>query len=74
MSKRLGARVLSILVDYPPTRVELAEDLSAVRGGRVLLIEDDVVGAGARSHQPGEIAMNSVWSLLAKFANALART
>jgi hypothetical protein len=41
--ERLGAPVLSILVDYPPTRVESADDLSAIRGGRVLLIEDDVV-------------------------------
>jgi hypothetical protein len=41
--ERLGARVLSVSVDYPPTRVESADELSAIRGGRVLLIEDDVV-------------------------------
>ena len=41
--ERLGARVLSIFVDYPPTRVESADDLSAIHGQRVLLIEDDVV-------------------------------
>ena len=41
--ERLGARVLSIFVDYPPTRVESADDLSVVHGRRVLLIEDDVV-------------------------------
>ncbi len=41
--ERLGARVLSIFVDYPPTRAESADPLSAVSGGRVLLIEDDVV-------------------------------
>ncbi|MGP0065064.1 MAG: hypothetical protein ACLQGP_15890 [Isosphaeraceae bacterium] len=41
--ERLGAPVLSILVDYPPTRVESANNLSAIRGGRVLLIEDDIV-------------------------------
>jgi hypothetical protein len=41
--ERLGARVLSILVDYPPTRIDSADDLSAVHGQRVLLIEDDVV-------------------------------
>jgi hypothetical protein len=41
--ERLGARVLSIVVDYPPTRVESADDLWAVHGQRVLLIEDDVV-------------------------------
>jgi hypothetical protein len=41
--ERLGAPVLSIFVDYPPTQVESADDLSAIHGGRVLLIEDDVV-------------------------------
>jgi hypothetical protein len=41
--EQLGATVLSIFVDYPPTRVESADDLSMVRGRRVLLIEDDVV-------------------------------
>jgi hypothetical protein len=41
--ERLGVPVLSIFVDYPPTRADSADDLSAIRGGRVLLIEDDVV-------------------------------
>jgi hypothetical protein len=41
--ERLGAQVLSIFVDYPPTRVESPDDLAAVHGQRVLLIEDDVV-------------------------------
>ena len=42
--ERLGARVLSVFADYPPTRCESADDLSVLRGGRVLIIEDDVIG------------------------------
>ncbi|MBY0233171.1 MAG: hypothetical protein K2W96_28140, partial [Gemmataceae bacterium] len=42
--ERLGARVLSVLVDYPPTLCVAEDDLSVLRGGRVLLIEDDVIG------------------------------
>jgi hypothetical protein len=41
--ERLGAGVLSVFVDYPPRRVEATDDLSVIRSGRVLLIEDDVV-------------------------------
>jgi hypothetical protein len=41
--ERLGVQVLSVAVDYPPTRVESADDLSVIHGRRVLLIEDDVV-------------------------------
>jgi len=41
--ERLGSRVLSVLVDYPPRRVDLVDDLSAIRGRQVLLVEDDVV-------------------------------
>jgi hypothetical protein len=44
--ERLGANVLSVFTDYPPTRVESADDLSVLRGGRILLIEDDVIGGG----------------------------
>ncbi len=40
---QLGARVLSVFVDYPPRRVDLVEDLSEIKGGRVLLLEDDVI-------------------------------
>jgi hypothetical protein len=40
--ERLGVPVLSVFTDYPPTPCESVEDLSAIRGGRVLLIEDDV--------------------------------
>ncbi len=42
--ERLGAHVLSVFTDYPPTRVESTDDLSVLKGGRVLLIEDDVIG------------------------------
>lgn len=41
--ERLGTPVLSIVVDYPPKRVDLVDDLSAIRGRRVLLVEDDIV-------------------------------
>jgi hypothetical protein len=42
--ERLGATVLSVYVDFPPTRCEAVDDLSSIRGGRVLVIEDDVAG------------------------------
>jgi hypothetical protein len=42
--ERLGARVLSVFTDYPPTRCAAEDDLRAVEGRRVLLIEDDVIG------------------------------
>ncbi len=44
--ERLGAEVLAVTVDYPPTRCESSDDLSVLRGGRVLVVEDDVVGGG----------------------------
>lgn len=40
--ERLGTTVLSVFTDYPPTRCEAVEDLTVIRGGRVLVIEDDV--------------------------------
>jgi len=36
--------VLSVFVDYPPTRCDSADDLTVLRGGRVLIVEDDVIG------------------------------
>ncbi len=39
----LGAEVLSLFVDYPPTLVREVDDLSSISGKRVLLIEDDVI-------------------------------
>ncbi len=41
--EQLGSRVLSVFVDYPPRRVDLVEDLSEIKDGRVLLLEDDVI-------------------------------
>lgn len=41
--ERLGARVLSVYVDYPPARIEVLDDLSVLRDGRVLILEDDVI-------------------------------
>jgi hypothetical protein len=41
--EKLGVPVLSVHVGYPPRRVEVLDDLAVVRGGRVLLLEDDVV-------------------------------
>jgi hypothetical protein len=56
--ERLGAQVLSIFVDYPPTRVESADDLAVVRGRRVLLIEDDVVSGLSLELVTTEIAQH----------------
>ncbi|WP_020470438.1 phosphoribosyltransferase [Zavarzinella formosa] len=42
--ERLGVPVLSVFTDYPPTRCDAEDDLRVVEGGRVLLIEDDVIG------------------------------
>jgi hypothetical protein len=42
--ERLGVTVLSVFADYPPTQCDSTDDLSALRGGRVLLVEDDVIG------------------------------
>ncbi len=39
-----GATVLSVFADYPPTKCESDDDLSILRGGRVLIVEDDVIG------------------------------
>jgi hypothetical protein len=41
--ERLGIRLLSVEVDYPPTHVGLPDDLSVLCGRRVLVVEDDVV-------------------------------
>lgn len=41
--EQLGVRVLSVHVDYPPRRCEVLDDLSVLRNGRVLIIEDDVL-------------------------------
>ncbi len=44
--ERLGARVLSVHVDYPPRRCELLDDLSILCGSNALILEDDVISGG----------------------------
>ncbi len=39
----LGARVLSVFVDYPPWQLETRDDLAVIRGGRVPILEDDII-------------------------------
>ena len=41
--ERLGASVLGVHVDYPPRTCTVLDDLSPLRGQRVLILEDDVV-------------------------------
>ncbi|WP_182869103.1 phosphoribosyltransferase [Stieleria mannarensis] len=40
--EHFGASVLSVHVGYPPRECSVLDDLSAIRGRRVLIIEDDV--------------------------------
>jgi hypothetical protein len=42
--EQFSVRVLSVFTDYPPTLCSSDDDLSVLRGRRVLLIEDDVIG------------------------------
>jgi len=63
--EQLGVPVLSIFTDYPPTRCSAEDDLRAVQGQRVLLIEDDVIGGRTlrlvveylRQLSPGSLAL-----------------
>ncbi len=41
--ERLGASVLTVHVDYPPRTCQVLDDLSRLRGQRVLILEDDIV-------------------------------
>src|SRR5262245_44599967 len=41
--EKLGVRLRSVFVDYPPRRFETRDDLAVIRGRRVLVLEDDVV-------------------------------
>ncbi|MGO8747984.1 MAG: hypothetical protein ACLQNE_18570 [Thermoguttaceae bacterium] len=41
--EKLGIPVLSVHVDYPPRCFKALDDLSVLRGGRILLLEDDVI-------------------------------
>ena len=63
--ERLGVPVLSVFTDYPPTKVSAEDDLRAIQGRRVLLIEDDVIGGRTlrlvvehlRQFSPGSLAL-----------------
>ena len=60
-----GRAVLSVHVDYPPTRCASEDDLAVLRGARVLLVEDDVIGgatlrlvvAALRAHAPASVSL-----------------
>ena len=63
--ERLGVPVHEVFVDYPPREVTRADDLPAVAGKRVLLIEDDLVSgtslrllvAALQPHGPASVAL-----------------
>jgi hypothetical protein len=41
--ERFGFSTMDIFVPYPPVDVEMCDDLSCIKGKRVLIIEDDVM-------------------------------
>src|SRR5262245_46730976 len=63
--ERLGVPVHSVFVDYPPRQADAGPELAAVRGGRVLLLEDDVISgeslrlavAAVAPHGPRSLAL-----------------
>jgi len=63
--ERLSAPVLSVFTDYPPTRCTAEDDLRAVEGQGILLIEDDVIGGRTlwlvvdhlRQFSPGSLSL-----------------
>jgi hypothetical protein len=63
--ERLEAKVLSVFVDYPPTRVDYVDDLSVIHGRRLLLIEDDIVSGNSlrlamrelSRHEPSSVSL-----------------
>jgi hypothetical protein len=61
--ERLGARVLSVFVDYPPRRAEPVEGLAPIRGGRILILEDDVVSGVSLGLVVSELARHAPQSL-----------
>ena len=40
----IGFTPLSVSVNYPPTELQIIDDLSQITGGRTLIIEDDIIG------------------------------
>jgi hypothetical protein len=63
--ERVGAMVREVFVDYPPRPITRTDDLTVLAGGRVLVIEDDVVSgvslglvvAALQVHRPKQIAV-----------------
>ena len=47
--EKFGAQILSVFVDYPPRQMETRDGLAAIRGGRVLILEDDVISGVTRT-------------------------
>lgn len=50
-----NASILSVHVDYPPRRCEVLDELDAVRGKRVLILEDDVASGTTLRYVAGTI-------------------
>lgn len=40
----IGITPLSVSVNYPPTELQIIDNLSQITGGRTLIIEDDIIG------------------------------
>ena len=63
--EKFGATVLSVYVDYPPTRCEVLDDLSVLQDQRVLILEDDVISGitlrftidALMAHDPTSLAL-----------------
>jgi hypothetical protein len=63
--EQLGQSILSVYVDYPPRSFAALDDLSPVRDGRVLILEDDVVSGitlrlvtrALLEHQPRSLSL-----------------
>ena len=63
--EQLGQPILSVYVDYPPRSFAALDDLSPVRDGRVLILEDDVVSGitlrlvtrALLEHQPRSLSL-----------------
>ncbi len=61
--EQFGAKTMEVHVPYPPDDIRVIDELSVVRGKRVLIIEDDVIsGTSLRlvvtellRHEPAEI-------------------
>ena len=61
--EQFGAKTIEVHVPYPPDAIQVIDDLSGIRGQRVLVIEDDVIsGTSLRlvvtellRHEPAEI-------------------